>query len=147
MTPWMKPAVVYFDRVLVQFSAALIYVFRGHAAAAGAVLRDPSTGLAIEMKDGCNGINVTVLLCSALLAFPASWSHRVKGLVLGCGAIQSVNLLRFISLFYLLQYDRAWFDFAHEYLWESLIMLDALAVFWMWVQLGFRSMAMPDARA
>ena len=58
-----------------------------------------------------------------------------------------MNLVRFISLYYLLQYNQAWFDFAHAYLWESLIMLDALAVFWLWVQLVFRSMAMPNAHA
>jgi exosortase H (IPTLxxWG-CTERM-specific) len=144
MTPWVKPAVIHFDRMLVQASGALIHLCGGHGTVDGAVLRDPPTGLAIEMKDGCNGVNVTVLLCAALLAFPASWTQRIKGLLIGCAAIQSVNLLRFISLFYLLQYNRAWFDFAHAYLWESLIMLDALAVFWLWVQLVFRSGAMPD---
>jgi exosortase H (IPTLxxWG-CTERM-specific) len=147
MTPWVKPAVMDFDRVLVYASGTLIHLCRGHVDAGGTVLRDPSTGLAIEMKDGCNGVNVTVLLCAALLAFPASWSLKVKGLLIGCGAIQLVNLLRFISLFYLLHYNRGWFDFAHDYLWESLIMLDALAVFWMWVQVVFRSTAMRNVHA
>jgi exosortase H (IPTLxxWG-CTERM-specific) len=147
ITPWVKPAVITFDRVLVHASGTLIHLCRGHADASGAVLRSPSTGLAIEMKDGCNGVNVTVLLCAALLAFPASWNQKAKGLLIGCAAIQLVNLLRFISLFYLLQYNQAWFDFAHNYLWESLIMLDALAVFWMWVQVVNRSPAMADVQA
>ena len=85
------------------------------------------------MKDGCNGVNVTLLLWSALLAFPVSWRQRFKGLLLGTVAIQAVNFVRFISLFYLLEYNRQLFDFAHDYLWESLIMLDALVVFWLWV--------------
>lgn len=146
-TPWVQPAVIHFDRLLVHASGTLIHLCGGHADTSGTVLRDPSTGLAIEMKDGCNGVNVTVLLCAALLAFPASWTQKAKGLLLGCGAIQSVNLLRFISLFYLLQYNQAWFDFAHEYLWESLIMLDALAIFWMWAQVVFRTVAMQDVHA
>ncbi len=136
--PWIRPGVQSFDRALVQISGALIHLFGGRAGNGGTILRDPVSGLAIEMKDGCNGINVTVLLCSALLAFPAPWARKLEGVLLGCTAIQSVNLLRFISLYYLLQYNEAWFDFAHEYLWESLIMLDALAVFWMWVQFVFR---------
>jgi exosortase H (IPTLxxWG-CTERM-specific) len=147
MAPWVRPAVTGFDRMLVSASEALIHVCGGHAGAGGTVLRDPSTGLGIEMKDGCNGMNVTVLLCSALLAFPAPWSGRLKGLVIGCGAIQVVNLVRFISLFYLLKYNRDWFDFAHEYLWESLIVLDALAIFWAWVHLMFRQARAPDAQA
>ncbi len=147
MTPWLKPAVNGFDRALVRTSAFLIHFLGGHADVDGTILRHPATGLAVEMKDGCNGVNVTVLLCAALLAFPASWKQKAKGLLLGCVAIQAVNLVRFISLFYLLQYNQAWFDFAHAYLWESLIMLDALAVFWLWVQLVFRSVAIPNAHA
>jgi exosortase H (IPTLxxWG-CTERM-specific) len=144
---WMKPAVTGFDGLLVRASQTLIQACGGRAGAGGAVLSDPSTGLGVEMKDGCNGMNVTILLGSALLAFPAPWSGKLKGLLLGCGAIQLVNLVRFISLFYLLRYNRAWFDFAHEYLWESLIMLDALAIFWTWVRLMLRPPPMPDAQA
>jgi exosortase H (IPTLxxWG-CTERM-specific) len=148
MTPPAQPATIRFSAALVTASGALIHLFGGRAQVEGTVLRDPSSGLAIEMKDGCNGVSVTVLLCSALLAFPASWIERVKGMLLGVGAIQSINLLRFVSLFYLRQYDQAWFDFTHQYLWESLIMLDALAVFWMWVhRVVFRPEAMADVRA
>ena len=146
-TPTVRPLAIRFSGALVTASGALIHLCGGNAWVDGTVLRDPSTGMAIEMKDGCNGAYVTILLCSALLAFPASWLQRAKGLFIGCAAIQSINLARFISLFYLRQYNQAWFDFAHEYLWESLIMLDALAVFWMWVQTVFRSTAMSDAQA
>ena len=147
MTPWLNPAVIKFSRVLVQTSGTLIHLCGGYAYTNGTILRDRSTGLAIEMKDGCNGVSVTILLCSALLAFRASWTQKAKGLLIGCIAIQSVNLLRFITLFYLRQYNHAWFDFAHEYLWESLIMLDAFAVFWLWVQFVFRAVAVPDVHA
>ncbi|MGD1094457.1 MAG: exosortase H [Bryobacteraceae bacterium] len=147
MTPPVQPAVIFFSRALVAASGALIHLCGGKAQIAGTVLRDPSTGFGIEMKDGCNGLYVTLLLCSALAAFPASWRQRAKGLVIGIAAIQSLNLVRFIRLFYLCLYNQAWFDFAHEYLWESLIMLNALAVFWMWVQLVFRSTATQNARA
>jgi exosortase H (IPTLxxWG-CTERM-specific) len=145
--PWVKPAVIGFDRLLVRASQTLIQVCGGRAGAGGTVLRDPSSGLGVEMKDGCNGMNVTILLGSALLAFPAHWSRKLKGLLLACGTIQLVNLVRFISLFYLLKYNRAWFDFAHEYLWESLIMLDALALFWAWVHLMFRRAPTADGQA
>lgn len=143
----MAPSVGAANRILVRISGAMVHTFGGHASTVGATLVDPATNLAIEMKDGCNGVNVTILLCSALLAFPASRKRKVQGLLIGCLAIQSVNILRFISLFYLLQFNRAWFDFAHHYLWESLIMLDALVVFWIWVQGVFRSTPMPDALA
>ena len=87
---------------------------------------------AIQMAYGCNGAHVTILLWAAVLAFPASWMQKAKGLAAGTAAIHAVNLVRFISLFYIGQYNRDWFDFAHLYLWESLMMIDTLAIFWTW---------------
>ena len=86
------------------------------------------------MKDGCNGINVTFLLWSAILAFPSTWKRKLQGLLLGTAAIQGINIIRFISLYYLIRINRPLFDFAHEYLWEALIMLDAMVAFGLWVR-------------
>lgn len=141
-SPAGKPAVAKFSQELVSASAALIAVCGGLAHVEGeerTVLRHPTSGSGVDMKNGCNGINVTLLLWSAVLAFPASWKHKAAGLLLGGAAIQSINLVRFISLYYLLQYNRPLFDFAHKYLWESLIMLDAFVFFWWWVEQVFRS--------
>jgi exosortase H (IPTLxxWG-CTERM-specific) len=145
LAPFMRPAVGRFSRALVETSGMLIGAAGGKALVEGTVLRAPSSGFAIEMKDGCNGVNVMILLWSAVLAFPASRAWKVKGLLAGSAAIQGVNFIRFISLFYLGQYNMNWFEFAHAYLWESLIMLDALVVFWLWAAMVFRSAAVSDA--
>jgi exosortase H (IPTLxxWG-CTERM-specific) len=118
----------------------------GHATRDAAILRSPG-GFAVEMRDGCNAVNVTILLCSAVLAFPASWKMKAAGLLAGAAIIQVVNIFRFITLFYLGQYSMAWFDFAHAYLWESLIMLDTVVVFWYWVTRVLRSGAVANAPA
>lgn len=47
-------------------------------------------------------------------------------------AVQGVNLLRIISLFYLGQWRFGVFEFAHLYLWQALIMLDVLVVWLLW---------------
>lgn len=143
--PFSRPAADRFSVGLAQVSAALIHVAGGHVLVEGAVIRSPFNGFATEMKDGGNGVNVTLLLWSAMLAFPASWTWKAKGLLAGSMALQAVNLIRFISLFYLGQYSRKWFELAHAYLWESLIMLDALVVFWMWVRMMHHPTAGPDA--
>jgi exosortase/archaeosortase family protein len=69
-----------------------------------------------------------------VLAFPAPWTLKALGLVAGSLIIQALNIVRFVSLFYIGQYSMMWFDFAHGYLWESLLVLDTLIVFWLWVQ-------------
>ena len=147
LAPFMQRAVFAFSHGLVSIAATLIHICGGHAIVQGSVLRVPSSGFGIEMKDGCNGANVLILLWSAVIAFPATLLQKAKGLFWGALAIQCVNLLRFISLFYLGQYSLPLFDFAHEYLWESLIMLDGLLFFGLWVHLVFRGLARPYANA
>jgi exosortase H (IPTLxxWG-CTERM-specific) len=97
------------------------------------------------MRDGCNAINVTILLWAAVLAFPAPWRHKLLGVAAGSLIIQAINILRFISLFYIGLYSMKWFDFAHAYLWESLLVLDTMVVFWLWVSRVNRARAIPHA--
>jgi exosortase H (IPTLxxWG-CTERM-specific) len=140
-TPWVRPLDTRFSGALVFAAHWLISVGGGKATVQGAIMRQPVNGFAIEMRDGCNAVNVTLLLWSAVLAFPAAWRHKMMGLFAGTLLIQVVNLIRFISLFYLGQYSVAWFQFAHGYLWESLLILDTMVVFGLWVRLAPRHAA------
>jgi exosortase H (IPTLxxWG-CTERM-specific) len=134
LTPWFRPAIDGFSHSLVWASSFLINALGGKASAQGALLGSPTNGFTIEMRDGCNGVNVMILLWSAVLAFPVSRAWKLAGILVGALAIQSLNFFRFISLFYLGQYNQSWFEFAHLYLWETLILLDALIVFGLWVR-------------
>ncbi len=133
-----------FSQALVKVSHGLIGICGGSAMRQGAILRAPS-GFGVEMKDGCNAVNVTILLWAAVLAFPAPWKMKVLGLFAGSAIIQVVNIVRFISLFYIGQYSATWFDFAHSYLWESLLVMDTMVVFWLWVNRVFKTAAAPNA--
>jgi|SRR5215471_6940290 len=144
LTPPVQSVDTAFSRALVKVSHGLIGACGGHATRTGAIMRAPS-GFAVEMRDGCNAVNVTLLLWSALLAFPAPWKMKVFGMAAGSIIIQAVNIVRFISLFYLGQYSMTWFDFAHGYLWETLLILDTLVVFWLWVNRVSRSTPVPNA--
>ena len=65
-----------------------------------------------------------------MLAFPSPWKHKLIGIVIGFFAIQTLNLVRIISLYYLQRWNHNWFEWFHLYLWQALIILDAL-VFWL----------------
>ena len=131
-TPPVQSADVMLSRGLVGISHGVVLACGGHATQDGAILRAPG-GFAVEMRDGCNAVNVAILLWSAILAYPAPWKLKALGLVAGSVIVQALNIVRFISLFYLGQYSMHWFDFAHAYLWESLLTLDTMVVFWLWV--------------
>ncbi len=128
-------AIAAFTRSLVTLSGGLIHLFGGKVVVAGAVLLSPTTGFAVKVENGCNAVNVTILLWAAILTYPAPWIDRMKGLAVGSLALHGVNLLRIVTLYYLGQYNKDWFDFAHYYLWECLIVLDTLVIFWFWASL------------
>jgi exosortase H (IPTLxxWG-CTERM-specific) len=69
------------------------------------------------------------VLIAAVVAYPASWKARISAIALGFLAIQVLNIARIISLFYLGDWDIDIFSWVHLYLWPSLIMLDVLVVF------------------
>ena len=139
------PAVVvwvqHMTGYLVDVTAFVIHAFGGKAAVDGPTLSSPVNGFAVRVENGCNAINVSVLLWSAILVYPAGWREKAKGLLAGTLLLHALNLVRIISLFYLGQYNRNWFDFAHLYLWEGLIVIDTLAIFWGWALLVRRSVA------
>lgn len=141
--PAVDAAVGRFTQALVGICGGLIHICGGHAVVAGDVLRSPFGGTGVKVENGCNAINVTILLWAAILTYPAPWLHRMKGLALGTLALHAVNLIRIVSLYYLQQYNRQWFDFAHFYLWESLIVLDTLVIFWIWAAFVRRAAAGP----
>ena len=88
------------------------------------------TGGGITVVAGCSGVEAVLILISAVLAFPSPWKHKLIGIGVGFIAIQALNLVRLISLYYLLMWNRVWFDWFHLYLWQALIILDAL-IFWL----------------
>jgi exosortase H (IPTLxxWG-CTERM-specific) len=134
LAPPLEPVVGYLTRLIATASAVIIHIGGGHVRVAAYTLVAPD-GFAIVVANGCNGINVVVMLWSALLAWPAGrWSEKVKGMGLGMLAIQAANTLRIITLFYLGQWNQQWFEVMHLYVWEILIMVLGLALFAMWVR-------------
>lgn len=143
----VEAAIGRFTTALVTVSGAVIHICGGHALVIGDILRSPTGGTGVRVENGCNAVNVTILLWAAILTYPARWLQKGKGLAAGTLALHAINLLRIISLYYLEQYDRQWFDFAHFYLWESLIVLDTLVIFWLWAASVRRSGSGRDAAA
>jgi len=127
-------------------SAAVVRVFDGSAMAQGKTLYDPKSGFGVTIEAGCNGVEAMLVLLAGILAYPAPWRARLAGLAVGTVAIQALNLVRIVSLFYLGQWNYAWFEWAHLYVWQALIMLDALVVWLLWMRsVGRRTAPVPAA--
>jgi exosortase H (IPTLxxWG-CTERM-specific) len=118
-----------FTALLAEFSAWIILPFDSSVLAYGKVLQFGPGGFAVSIEAGCNGVEATIVLIAAILAFPAPWRARGAAIVLGFLAIQAMNILRIVSLFYLGDWNLEIFSWVHLYLWPALIMLDVLIVF------------------
>ena len=120
------------NNALASVSASLIHLFGGEVSVTKNVLALPD--FAVEIVDMCNGVEATLLLCSGLLAFPAPWKHKLKGMIFGVLAIYFLNTLRVISLLYLGAFNREWFEWIHWYLWDIILIAYIAGLFLFWVR-------------
>ena len=142
LTPPVQSAfVIPWTEALARVSAGLVTLFDSRVAAVGKVLQSTTSGFAISIEAGCNGIEAAIILIAAMLAFPAPWKHRFVGILAGLTAVQALNVARVVSLFYIGQWNFTAFQWAHLYVWQALIMLDVLVVWLVWI----RTLPLPAA--
>ena len=136
-----------FSHGLAAFCALLINLVGGDVAASGVNLRFVAVRSGVQVANGCNAVEASLLLAIAILVFPTNWRSRLIGAPLAVLALQAFNLVRIISLLYLNRYSADWFEFFHLYLWDAAIMLDALLLFFAWhYWQSKRAGTSPDAR-
>lgn len=136
LTPWAQEHfVVPWTNALAAVCGWLVTLVDPGVAVAGKILTSTANGFAVSIEAGCNGVEATIVLAAAIFAFPAPWRKQLLGLGAGIVAVQGLNVVRVISLFYLGQWDLQVFEWAHLYVWQALIMLDVLVVWLIWVRL------------
>ena len=134
LTPPGQALVEPWTGLVADTSAGLIRAFDGDARSQGKILYSERTGFAVTIEAGCNGVEAMLVLLAGIVAFPATVRLKLIGLLVGAVAIQSLNLVRIVSLYYLGQWNAQWFEWAHLYVWQALIMLDALIVWLLWIR-------------
>jgi exosortase H (IPTLxxWG-CTERM-specific) len=145
LTPWgQEYFVVPWTTGLAHFCAQLVAFFDETAVANGQILRNTVNGFAVSIEAGCNGVEATLVLLAGVLAFPSTFKQKLWGLGVGFIAVQGVNVIRIISLFYIGQWNKTAFDWAHLYIWQALIMIDVLVVFLIWLNRVIKSQKLED---
>ncbi len=141
--PVQQAVVIPWTEALVHICVALITLVDANVMVFGKILQSTTNGFAISIEAGCNGIEAAIILIAAMLAYPAPWKHRAIGILAGLTAVQALNIVRVISLFYIGQWSPKAFEWAHLYVWQALIMLDVLIVWMIWIRMLPRSAAPP----
>jgi exosortase H (IPTLxxWG-CTERM-specific) len=134
LQPVEKFVIMPFTALIADISVWIVLLFDDNVIATGNVIRDATNGFGVSIERGCNGLEAVIILFSAIFAFPAPFRYKMLGFVIGFFAIQALNLVRIISLFYLGQWSYPVFEWFHLYLWQALIILDALVVWLIWLR-------------
>ena len=122
--------IVPFTEVVTRGATGLLSIFESGVWAVGTVMR--SSQFALDVRNGCNGVEAVILLAAAIFAFPATLRSRLIGVSAASIAIQLLNLVRLSSLFWLGEHYRRIFDFFHVAVWQSLVILAAISIFILW---------------
>lgn len=93
-----------------------------------------SRRFSVAIYNGCNGLEAILIFTAGVMAFPARWSRKLLGVVLGLLAIQVINIVRIVSLFYIGVFAPAAFSASHVYIWQSLIIVFAVVLWVIWVR-------------
>ena len=125
-------------------SAVLHAISNGAAAIVCAVLRtlgsNPeraastvwlgSTNIAIVPQ--CIGIDTIWMLVAAIIAFPVSFSSRMSAIMLFVPLLAIVNVVRMVTLIYCSIYIPTATEVLHLYVWPTVVVVSALALWWSW---------------
>lgn len=134
LQPAEKYVILPFTSMIADISVWIVQAFDDNVIASANVIRDKTSGFGVRIERGCNGLEAVIILFAAIFAFPAPLKNKLIGFVAGFFAIQLLNLVRIISLFYLGQWNYTAFEWFHLYLWQALIILDAMVVWLIWLR-------------
>jgi exosortase/archaeosortase family protein len=88
----------------------------------------------VEIVSDCSPHMPYLIYAAVVLAFPARWSQRLLGLVVGALVIHVFNTVRILALIGVLAWKREWFEFAHVYLWQTGTVIVVFATFALWLR-------------
>ena len=87
---------------------------------------------AVDIQNGCNGLETMLFLVAAVLAFPTTAAQRLVASFLGIILIQIVNLIRVTSLYLVGCHRREWFESFHLAIWQTIVFATAVVFFAVW---------------
>ena len=129
-SPVNDNVIVPFTAGIARTSGALLKLIGEDVAVTGTVIR--SSRFAVNINNGCNGVEAMLILLASIVAFPASLKARAIGLALGALAVQALNAIRIITLYLLGAYQPKLFDLFHTAVWQIVIIMAAIGFFLAW---------------
>ena len=107
-----------------------------------------ATGPAIEIERGCDAIEPSALLVSAVMASPVPFLSRLLAMGVGTALLMLLNLVRIISLYLFRVYLPTAFETMHLDVWQALFIIIAIVMWGIWAsRAARRKVVVSDAPA
>jgi exosortase H (IPTLxxWG-CTERM-specific) len=132
LQPVNDRVVVPYTSVVARMSGAALASLGEDITVVGCDLRSPRFSVAIY--NGCNGLITSLIFVAGVLAFPSTWRAKAIGVVAGLLAIQAINLIRIVALYYTGVLLPDAFDEAHVVVWQSLVILAGIVLWVVWAR-------------
>lgn len=111
-------------------SAAMLRLLGRTVIADGHCIYSAQSALAI--LKGCDALQPSGLFLSAILATPARLRAKVIGALTGVAVLLALNVVRILTLYFLVELQPAWFEVAHEAVWPTAFVFLALILWLAW---------------
>ena len=121
------------DAYVVRPLSALIAATAGRilgVAVNGTIMSSPC--FAVNIQNGCNGLETVLFLIAAVLAFPATRAQKAIAVAIGIVLIQTINLIRVVTLYLVGCYRPQWFASFHLAVWQTIVFATAVLFFAGW---------------
>jgi exosortase H (IPTLxxWG-CTERM-specific) len=130
LRPVNDSVVVPYTAFIARVSGSVLRIFGESATVAGCLVSSPR--FSVTIYNGCNGLITSLVFVAGVLAFPARPAAKLIGVAGGLLAIQIINMVRIVSLFYIGVYFPDLFNDAHIFVWQSLVILAGIALWVIW---------------
>ena len=114
-----------------QTTAFVLNLFGGDVKVDGPLVYSPHFSMGII--EACTGIIPLIIFSAAVLAYPSTIRSRAIGIAFGLVGIYTVNTVRTTTLFVVGTHLPGFFDTAHYLMWQSLMILVAVAFWLLWM--------------
>lgn len=114
-------------------TAFFVKLFGSEVQVDGSIISSPS-GTPLEIIPECLGIISMAIYASAVLAYPCRIKQKMLGIAMGIAVLFVLNLVRTVSLFYIGSHFPDFLETAHVLIWQSVMILAAIALWLLWVE-------------
>lgn len=140
--PVDQHVIVPFTEWITRVSGAILGILGQDVRVDGTLIL--SSDFAVNVQNGCNGIETVLLIVAAMAAYPAGLMSRISGIVAGTVLIQLINFVRIVTLFLVGRYFQNVFQLFHTAVWQILVVLAGVLIFLVW---SYKFAASPNVEA